>query len=103
MNVFWVAGATPTGTIAPEQEKAFREATVVFIGAVLSVIGDKLVDAYLHMQVAKDLWEALESKFGTADAGSEMYTIDTSRKRSYSPGWEGPLVRVFQPGLSNQD
>jgi hypothetical protein len=43
MNVFWVASITPTGTIAPDQEKAFREATVVFVGAVISVIGDKLV------------------------------------------------------------
>ena len=39
----------------------------MFLGAVLSVIGDKLVDAYLHMRSAKDLWEALESKFGAAD------------------------------------
>jgi hypothetical protein len=54
MNVFWVASVTPTGTIAPEQEKAFREATVIFVGAVLSGIGDKLVDAYLHVRVAKD-------------------------------------------------
>ena len=76
MNVFWVAGVTPTGTIAPEQEKAFREATVVFLGALLSVIGDKLVDAYLHVHVAKDLWEALESKFGATDAGSEMYIME---------------------------
>ncbi|XBJ11327.1 hypothetical protein VPH35_016037 [Triticum aestivum] len=75
MNVFWVTGVS-TGTIAPEQEKAFKEATVVFLGAVLSVIGDKLVDAYLHVHVAKDLWEALESKFGAADAGSEMYIIE---------------------------
>ena len=49
MNVFWVAGVTPTGTIAPEQEKVFRETTVVFVGCILSVIGDKLVDACLHM------------------------------------------------------
>uniref|UniRef100_A0A8R7QMW9 Uncharacterized protein n=1 Tax=Triticum urartu TaxID=4572 RepID=A0A8R7QMW9_TRIUA len=75
MNVSWVAGITPTGTIAPEQEKAFREATIVFVGCVLS-IGDKLVDAYLHMRVAKDLWEALESKFGATDAGSEMYIME---------------------------
>ena len=40
------------------------------------MIGDKLVDAYLHVRVAKDLWEALESKFGATDAGSEMYTIE---------------------------
>src|SRR4051812_20230311 len=43
---------------------------------VLSVIGDKLVDTYLHMRVAKDLWEAHESKFSATDAGSEMYTIE---------------------------
>ena len=30
MNVFWVTGVS-TGTIAPEQEKAFREATTVFL------------------------------------------------------------------------
>jgi hypothetical protein len=74
--MFWVASVTPTGTIAPEQEKAFREATIVFVGAVLSVIGDKFVDAYLHMWVAKDLWEALVSKIGATDAGSEMYIIE---------------------------
>ena len=54
MNVFWVAGV-PSGTIALEREKAFKKATVVFLGAVLSVIGDKLVDAYLHVHVSKDL------------------------------------------------
>ncbi len=26
--------------------------------------------------VAKDLWEALESKFGATDAGSEMYAME---------------------------
>ena len=76
MNVFWIAGITPIGTITPEKEKAFRDATVIFIGAVLSVIRDKLVDAYLHMQVAKDLWDALENKFGATDAGSEMYAME---------------------------
>src|SRR4051812_13894427 len=76
MNVFWVAGATPTEMITPDQDNAFREATVVVVGCVLSVIEDKLVDTYIHMRVAKDLWEALESKFGATDAGSEMYTIE---------------------------
>ena len=62
MNVFWVGGVSPTVTIAPEQENAFREATTIFVGAVLTVIGDKLVDAYLHMRIAKNLWDALEAK-----------------------------------------
>ncbi|XBI47969.1 hypothetical protein VPH35_111806 [Triticum aestivum] len=73
MNVFWVTDVS-TGSIAPEQEKAFREATTVFLGAVLSVIGDKLVDTYLHVHVANDLWEALESKFEAADY--KMYIIE---------------------------
>jgi len=76
MNVFWVASVPSTGMIAPEQEKAFKEATVVFLGAVLSVIGDKLVDAYLHARVAKGLWEVPKSKFGATNAGSEMHIIE---------------------------
>ena len=72
-------GVPSTGIIAPEQEKAFKEATVVFLGAVLSVIGDKLVDIYLHVRAAKDLWEASESKFGATHAGREMYIIEQFR------------------------
>ena len=76
MNVFWVGGVSPTETIAPEQEKAFREATTIFLGAVLSVIGDKLVDAYIHMGVAKNLWDAIGVKFGATDTESELYAMD---------------------------
>ena len=46
------------------------------MGAVLTVIGDKLVDTYLHMRVAKNLWDALEAKFGATDAGSELYAME---------------------------
>jgi hypothetical protein len=35
MNVFWVSGVIPDGTIDPEKDKAFREATTVFVGAIL--------------------------------------------------------------------
>lgn len=78
MNVFWVGGVSPTVTIAPEQENAFREATTIFVGAVLTVIGDKLVDAYLHMCVAKNLWDALKAKFGATDVGSECMLWSSS-------------------------
>ena len=40
------------------------------------MIGDKFIVAYLHMRVAKDLWEAFESKSGAIDSGSEMYVIE---------------------------
>ena len=76
MNVFWVGGVAPTVMIAPEYENAFREATTIFVGAVLTVIGDKLVDAYLRMRVAKNLWDALEAKFHATDAGSVLYAME---------------------------
>ena len=67
---------SPTVKIAPEQENAFREPITIFVGAVLTVIGDKLVDAYLHMCVAKNSRDALEAKFGTTDDGSELNAMD---------------------------
>ena len=61
-----------------KEEKAFKEATALFLGAVISVLGDKLVDAYLHIRDAKELWDALDSKFGAADAGGELYMMESS-------------------------
>ncbi|KAK1615396.1 hypothetical protein QYE76_020913 [Lolium multiflorum] len=68
MGVHRVAEAIPRGPLTPEEDKAFGDATVIFVGAVLSVLGDKLVDAYLHIRNGKELWDALDAKFGV-DAG----------------------------------
>lgn len=37
MSVFRTVGGTAVETIAPDKKKAFREATTVFVGAVLGV------------------------------------------------------------------
>ena len=42
---------------------------------VISAIGDKLVDAYLHMRVGKNLWDELKAKFGATDVGREIYAM----------------------------
>lgn len=76
MGVHRVAEGTPRGPLTPDEDKAFREATVIFVGAVLSVLGDKLVDAYLHIRDGKELWDALDAKFGAADAGGELYAME---------------------------
>uniref|UniRef100_M8BDG1 Aquaporin PIP1-3/PIP1-4 n=1 Tax=Aegilops tauschii TaxID=37682 RepID=M8BDG1_AEGTA len=55
----WVAGGTPNRMIAPDQDKAVRETTTIFVGAVVSMIRDKLVDTYLRVRLDKDLWDAL--------------------------------------------
>lgn len=54
----------------------YVEACVVVVGAICSVLRDKLVDAYLHYQDAKELWDALDDKFGASDAGSELYVME---------------------------
>ena len=76
MGVEKVAAGTPGGPLTLDEEKAFKEVTVLFVGAVLSVLGDKLVDAYLHIRDAKELWDALDSKFGATDAGGELYAME---------------------------
>jgi hypothetical protein len=56
--------------------KEFKDATVFFVGFILSVLGDNLVDAYLHIRDGKELWDALEAKFGAADAGDKLYAME---------------------------
>jgi hypothetical protein len=41
------------GPLTPNEDKASRDATMLFLVAVLSVLGDKLIDAYLHIQDGK--------------------------------------------------
>ncbi|KAK1605853.1 hypothetical protein QYE76_029526 [Lolium multiflorum] len=76
MGVHRVAEGIPRGPLTPEEDKEFGDATVIFVGAVLSVLGDKLVDAYLHIRNGKELWDALDAKFGAADAGGELYAME---------------------------
>jgi hypothetical protein len=46
------------------------------MGVILIVLGDNLVDPYLHIRDGKELWDALEAKFGAADAGGELYAME---------------------------
>ena len=55
MGIEKVADDTHRGPLTLEEERTFREATVLFVGSVLSVLGDKLVDVYLHIRDAKEL------------------------------------------------
>ncbi|KAK1605592.1 hypothetical protein QYE76_029265 [Lolium multiflorum] len=76
MGVHRVAEGIPRDPLTPEEDKAFGDATVIFVGVVLSVLGDKLVDAYLHIRNGKELWDALDAKFDAADAGGELYAME---------------------------
>jgi hypothetical protein len=59
----------------PEEEKAFMAADNLFSGTVISVLVENLVDFYLTAASSNKLWDALETKYGVSDAGSELYVM----------------------------
>jgi hypothetical protein len=43
---------------------------------VIGALANKYVDSYLTSTSAKELWDALDEKFGVSNAGSEMYIME---------------------------
>lgn len=76
MKCFWVSTSKPEGVLTAEQQKQFEEATTLFVGCILSVLGDRLVEVYMHMTDAKELWDALNTKFGATDASNDLYIME---------------------------
>nr|CAE02930.3 OSJNBa0014K14.2 [Oryza sativa Japonica Group] len=76
MKCFWVSTGKPEGVLTAEQQKQFEEATTIFVGCILSVLGDRLVEVYMHMTDAKELWDALNTKFGATDASNDLYIME---------------------------
>jgi hypothetical protein len=56
-----------------EEEQKFLATDSLFGGAVISALDKKYVDSYIICTTTKNLWDALEVKFGVSDAGSELY------------------------------
>jgi hypothetical protein len=48
----------------------------LFQGAVIGALANKYVDSHLTCTYAKQLWDALDEKFGVSDAGSELYIME---------------------------
>jgi len=72
MHCYFVAEPRSVGPHTPDEERAFRHADTMFKAAILSV----LVDAYVPLQTNKEMWDALEAKYGVSDAGSELYVME---------------------------
>lgn len=67
----------PEGNLSEETQKNFQDANVAFRGCILSVLSDRLCDVYMHIEDGKELWDALDAKFGATDAASELYTMES--------------------------
>jgi hypothetical protein len=42
IGVHWVSAGTPRDPLSPDEDKVSREATMLFVGVILTVLGDKL-------------------------------------------------------------
>ena len=59
-----------------EEEQKFLADGNLFWDAVISALHSKYENNYIPCTTGKDLWDALDAKFGVFDAGSELYIID---------------------------
>jgi hypothetical protein len=75
MNCYHVAQGKPE-QFTPEEERAFDAADNLFRGAVINALANKYVDSYITCTSAKQLWGALDEKFGVSDVGSKLYIME---------------------------
>ena len=77
LKIDWVLNGKPEGTMSDEDQRKFGEANSALRGCILSVLDNCLCDVYLHITDGKELWDALNNKFGATDAGSELYIMES--------------------------
>jgi hypothetical protein len=75
MNCYHAAQGKPK-QFTQEGESPFETADDLFHGAVISALDAKYIDSYIMHATAKELWDALDAKFGVPDAGSELYLME---------------------------
>jgi hypothetical protein len=76
MNCFHVVQERAIGPQTSEEKRAFQHADTTCKAALLSIIGDSLVDAYVSLPTGKAIWDALEVRYGVSNVGSELYVME---------------------------
>nr|XP_045088966.1 uncharacterized protein LOC123493341 [Aegilops tauschii subsp. strangulata] len=64
------------GDYDAQQEQAFQKMDTLFKAFLLSVLVENIVDAYASIDNGKNMWDALEARFGVSDAGTELYIME---------------------------
>ena len=75
LHCYFVAEPRAIGPHTPDKERAFKHADNMLKSAILSMLGDSIVDAYVPLQTGKEIWDALKSRYAVSDAGSELYVM----------------------------
>jgi hypothetical protein len=76
MRCFYVVQERFAGVPTTDEQRAFEHDDTTCKAALLSIIGDSLIDAYVQMPTGKAMWETLEARYGVSDAGSELYVME---------------------------
>ena len=71
MKVLWVSSSMPEQNISKEDQRRFQETNGIFFGAVLDILVDYLVDAFLYITDAKALWGNLNATYGASRVQEE--------------------------------
>lgn len=77
LKIDWVIIDRLKGVQSAEQQAKLGESNNLLRGVILSILADHLCDVYMHITDRKELWDALNAKFGVSDAGSELYTMES--------------------------
>jgi hypothetical protein len=77
INVIHISKGKHEGLLTSGEEKKHVDANTIFIGAIFSVLVDRLCDANIHYTYKKEIWDALTVKYGALDARSELYIMET--------------------------
>jgi hypothetical protein len=55
MHCYFVTEPRAIGPHTPDKERAFQHADTMFKAAILSMLGDSIVDAYMPLQTGKEM------------------------------------------------
>ena len=75
MNCYHAAQGKPE-QFTSEKEQKFMAADNLFRDVVISALHSKYENNYITCTIGKDLWDALDAKFGVSDAGSKLYIME---------------------------
>lgn len=59
-----------------EEEHVFKDVDTKFKGAIVGVLEDSIVDAYIMVSTHKKMWDALKVKYRVFDVACELYVVE---------------------------
>jgi hypothetical protein len=59
-----------------DEQRAFDHDDTTCKAALLNIIGDSLIDAYVQLPMGNAMWDALGARYGISNVGSELYIME---------------------------